>query len=160
MRRFNFQRTGVRNLLRGMPNSRNRTQEGEIFVLNEIAGFVSGNFIFFDLLGLGLFEREGERITPATVVGNGLAGGGADGFESFGVGAEGADDGAVDDGPEFVFGGGEIRVHGDEDDFVVLGQSGQALPFAGVTQPLVNGGPALGRELDSVQVGLQVGDGE
>ena len=59
--------------------------------------------------------------------GEDFAAGVSDGVERFGLGGEGLEDGVVDDGPQLFLAGGIVGVGGDEDDFVVLGQVGEAL---------------------------------
>ena len=61
----------------------------------------------------------GLRISPASVVGDDFADGGDDGVAELGMGGEAIEDGLVDGGPEFVFGGRVVGVGRDEEDLVL-----------------------------------------
>ena len=117
-----------------------------------------GGFYFFGFRFVGDFGWEG--VAPAAVAGDGVVDGGKDLGEDFGVGPERVLDGVIDDGPDFYFVGGVGGVGRDEDDFVVFGESGEALFLFGFALGFSLGG-VLGRgKLDPVEVEGKVGDGE
>ena len=66
------------------------------------------------------------RISPASVVGDHFADGGDDRVAELGMRSEAIEDGLMDGGPEFVFGGGVVGVRRDEED-LVLGRVGSRL---------------------------------
>ena len=102
----------------------------------------------------------GERIAPAAMSVVGAVDSGDDFGKNVGMGLEGLVNGAVDEGPEFFFEGRVSGVGVNEDDFVVLGESGKALSMLGRAAGFLALEKNGGGELDPVPVEGDVGDGE
>ena len=86
--------------------------------------------------------------------------GDADGTVSFGKLSEALMDGVGEDGPEVFVGGGVERVGGDEEHFVILGQSFNAFLLQGQSLGLASCGEDGVGELDPMKVEVQVSDGK
>ena len=71
----------------------------------------------------GHFEVGGEGVAPAEVLVAELADSDTDGAVGFGELSEALVDGLGEDRPEVFLGGGVERVGGDQEDFVIFGQS-------------------------------------
>ena len=100
----------------------------------------------------------GERIAPAAMGGEGAVDGGDDFGKNVGMGLKGLVNGAVDEGPEFFFEGRVSGIGRNEDDFVILGESGEALLVMGRAAGFLAFEENGGGELDPVPV--EVGNGE
>ena len=102
----------------------------------------------------------GERVAPATVGFKGAVNGSDHLREDLGVGLESLVNGAVDKRPELFFQRRVSGVGGNKDDFMVFGESGEALLILGRAAGFL----ALKRngrgELDPVPVKGEVDDGE
>ena len=92
-----------------------------MIVLSEIAGFVFP-FLFFRFRR-GHFEVGGEGVAPAAVLVANLTDGDTDGTVGFRKLGEALVNRLGENGPEVFFGGGVERVGGDQEDFVIFGQS-------------------------------------
>ena len=102
----------------------------------------------------------GERIAPAAMGGEGAVDGGDDFGKNVGMGLKGLVNGAVDEGPEFFFEGRVSGIGGNEDDFMVFGESGEARLVLGRAAGFLAFEENGGGELDPVPVEGEVGDGE
>ena len=94
------------------------------------------------------------------MVGHSLNDGGVDGGAEFRVGTKALLDSMVDDGPDLFLERGVSGVGGNEDDFVIGGESGEALKFDGLLPGLASLGDDGVRELDPMTVQVKAGDGE
>ena len=102
----------------------------------------------------------GERVAPAAMGCEGAVYGGDDFREDLGMGLKGLVNDAVDKGPELVFEGRVSGVGGNEDDFMVFGESGYALLILGRAAGFLALEENGGGELNPVPVEREVGDGE
>ena len=102
----------------------------------------------------------GEGVTPAAMGFEGAINGGDDFGKNVWMGLESLVNGAVDEGPEFFFEGRVSGVGGNKDDFVILGESGEALLVLGRAAGFLALEKNGGGELDPMPVEGEVGDGE
>ena len=129
-----------------------------MIVLNEIAGFVSRINYFFS--SWRRWARQvGRGRGPAAVGLEGAVYGGDDFGKDVGVGLESLVNGAVDERPEFFFERRVSGVGGNQDGFMVFGESGEALLMLGRAAGFLALEKNGGGELDPVPVEREVGDG-
>ena len=101
----------------------------------------------------------GERVAPAAVGFECAVYGGDDFGKDVGVGLESLVNGAVDERPEFFFERRVSGVGGNQDGFMVFGESGEALLMLGRAAGFLALEKNGGGELDPVPVEREVGDG-
>ena len=102
----------------------------------------------------------GERVAPAAMGCEGAVDGGHDFGKDLGMGLERLVNDAVDERPELFFERRVSGVGGNKDDFMVFGESGEALLILGRAAGFLALEKNGRGELNPVPVEGEVGDGE